>query len=69
MRRRGHQTRDDAADLVSQLPRDLDAARGRAHGAALALNRDDVRGLARTDARVSAEILRDDLLAAQRDRR
>ena len=62
----GHQTRSMRLTSSASRARDLDAARGRAHGAALALNRDDVRGLARLTRGVG-EILGDELLAAQRD--
>ena len=56
----------DAAHFLRQAAGDLDPARGRAHGAALALDRDDLRRLARLPRRVG-EILRHDLLAAERD--
>ena len=54
-----------AAEIGSKLARDLDASRGCPHGAALSLNRDDLRRLSRLPRRVG-EILRDDLLAAER---
>src|SRR5262249_37718531 len=52
--------------LGAELPRDPDAAIGRAYGAAFRLNRDDLSRLPRTLGHFR-KMLRDDLLATERD--